>query len=175
MSETKGRTRAAGSSDRDPYTLGIWVSLISLAIICAALWLLGGRTYFVKSLTESHNMILTAANIRDVLTFLVQDVAASPDPAAHPYWYVHHPNLFAKTISFGLGRLGFGLEGQVGIMLALNVAGLAIAAATLSKISRASALAALVVAATSYGNFHYSAGDLCRGPLYLFCGRSCLR
>ena len=52
-------------------------------------------------------------------------------------------------------------------MLALNVAGLAVAAAAFSRISRAAALAALVIAVTSYGSFHYSAGDLCRGPLYL--------
>jgi hypothetical protein len=167
MAERNHTTVAVGSSDRDPYTLGIWLSLVSLAIICAALWVLGERTYFVKSLSESHAIILAAANIRDALTFLVQDLAASPDPVAHPFWYIHHPNLLAKTISFGLGRLGFGLEGQVGIMLALNVAGLAIAAAAFSRISRASALAAVTIAAMSYGSFHYNAGDLCRGPLYL--------
>jgi hypothetical protein len=167
MTDRKDTVPALSLSDRDPYSLGIWICLGSLAIICAALWLLGGRTYFVKSVTESHNMILAAVNIRDLLTFVVQDVAASPDPAAHPFWYIHHPNLVAKTISYGLGRLGFGLQGQVGIMLALNVAGLAFVVAAFSRFSRASAVAALIVAATSYGSFHYSAGDLCRGPLYL--------
>ncbi len=76
MTERKDTAAASLSSGRDLYTLSTWLSLISLAIICAALWAFGGRTYFVKSVTESHNMILTAANIRDVLTFLVQDVAA---------------------------------------------------------------------------------------------------
>lgn len=155
------------SHSRNLYDRGVWGSLGLLAITCAALWLLGGRTYFVKPLTESHNILLAAANIRDLLTVLVQDLATSPDPVAHPFWYIHHPNLPAKLISFGLGRFGLGLEGQVGTMLALNVAGLAIASAAFSRISRASALAALVIAATSYGSFHYSAGDLCRGPLYL--------
>jgi len=155
------------ASKRDAYTLTTWFVLCTLAIVCAALWAVGERTYFVKPLTESHNILLAAANVSDWLTFLVQDVAASSDQAAHPFWYIHHPNLPAKAISLVLGSLGFGLEGQVGIMLALNVGGLALAAVAFSRISRAAALAATVVAATSYWSFHYSAGDLCRGPLYL--------
>jgi hypothetical protein len=155
------------ASKRDAYTLAIWFVLCTLAIVCAVLWVIGERTYFVRSLTESHNILLAAANVSDWLTFLVQDVAASSDQAAHPFWYIHHPNLPAKAISLVLGGLGFGLEGQVGIMLALNVGGLAVAAVAFSRISSAAALAAIVVAATSYWSFHYSAGDLCRGPLYL--------
>jgi hypothetical protein len=155
------------ASKRNAYTLTIWFILSSLAVVCAVLWAVGERTYFVKPLTESHNIVLAAANVRDWVTFLVQDVAASSEPAAHPFWYIHHPNLPAKSISLALGGLGFGLEGQVGIMLALNVGGLAIAAVAFSRISRAAALAAILVAATSYWSFHYSAGDLCRGPLYL--------
>ena len=156
--------RTGQSSERDPYLFWIRLTLWLLAIIFAALWAVGGRSYFVKPLTESHNIILAAAKIRDWLTHIVQELAASPDTVAHHFWYIHHPNLFAKLISFGLDRLGLGLEGQVGTMLALNVAGLAVAAAAFSRISRASALAALVIAVTSYGSFHYSAGDLCRGP-----------
>jgi len=155
------------ASKRDAYTLTTWFILCTLAVVCAALWAIGERTYFVKPLTESHNILLAAANVSDWVTFLVQDVAASSEQAAHPFWYIHHPNLPAKVISLVLGRLGFGLEGQVGIMLALNIGGLVIAAAAFSRISRAAALAAIVVAATSYWSFHYSAGDLCRGPLYL--------
>ena len=44
---------------------------------------------------------------------------------------------------------------------------LAIAVAAFFRFSSVSALAALLIAATSYDSFHYSAGDLCRGPLYL--------
>src|SRR5262245_9839553 len=155
------------ASNRDAYTLATWFILCALAGVCAALWAIGERTYFVKPLTESHNIVLAAANVRDWLTFLVQDVAASSEQAAHPFWYIHHPNLPAKAISLVLGSLGFGLEGQVGIMLALNVGGLVVAAVAFSRISRAASLAAILVAATSYWSFHYSAGDLCRGPLYL--------
>jgi hypothetical protein len=158
---------AEPASKRDAYISTTWFTLCALAVVTAALWVFGERTYFVKPLTESHNILLAAANVSDWLTFLVQDVAASPDQAAHPFWYIHHPNLPAKAISLVLGRLGLGLEGQVGIMLALNVGGLAVAAVAFSRISSAAALAAIVVAATSYWSFHYSAGDLCRGPLYL--------
>jgi hypothetical protein len=158
---------AEPASKRDAYILATRFVLCALAVVSAALWVLGERTYFVKPLTESHNILLAAANVSDWLTFLVQDVAASSEQAGHPFWYIHHPNLPAKAISLALGKLGLGLEGQVGIMLALNVGGLAVAAVAFSRISSAAALAAIMVAATSYWSFHYSAGDLCRGPLYL--------
>jgi hypothetical protein len=126
-----------------------------------------GGTYFVKALTETHNIILVAENAHDILTFLVQDVAASPEPEAHPFWYIHHPNLLAKLFSLAMLRVGLGLEWQVGVMLLVNVAALWIVAAAFRRFSSAAALAAVVVAATSYGAFHFNAGDLCRGPLYL--------
>lgn len=138
------------------------------AVLCTALWVKAGGTYFVKSLTESHNIVLAAANVRDVVTFLVQDLAASPDPGAHPFWYTHHPNLIAKTYSLVMGRLGLGLEGQIGVMLLLNVVALGLAAAVFRRLAgSAAALGAVTVAVLSYGAFHFNAGDLARGPLYL--------
>ncbi len=153
----------------DERGFGIWTaaSLVALAVLCALLWTSASGTYFVKSITESHNIILVAENVRDWVTFLVQDVAASPDASAHPYWYIHHPNLFAKIISMLAGEARLGLEGQVGIMLVLNVAALALLVAAFNRFSAAAALGAVVLAATSYGSFHFNAGDLCRGPLYL--------
>lgn len=136
-------------------------------LICAALWMSAGGTYFVKPLTETHNIILVAENASNILTFLVQDVATSPEPEAHPFWYIHHPNLLAKLVSLAMLRVGLGLEGQVGIMLLANVAALGIVAGAFRRFSSAAAFAAVVVAASSYGAFHFNAGDLCRGPLYL--------
>jgi hypothetical protein len=152
---------------RADYALWTNRTLAALAVFSAALWISADHTYFVKSITESHNIILVATNVRDLVTFLVQDVAASPDPGAHPYWYIHHPNLFAKILSMALGSVGLGLGGQVGAILALNIAALLIVAAAFRRFSGAAALAAIAIAATSYGSFHFNAGDLCRGPLYL--------
>src|SRR3954467_10787791 len=59
------------ASNRDAYTLTTWFILCTLAVVCAALWVIGERTYFVRPLTESHNILLAAANVRDWLTFLV--------------------------------------------------------------------------------------------------------
>ncbi len=151
----------------DPYQVWTNRTLAVLAGVFAVLWLAGDGTYFTKAITESHNIILAAANVHDPLTLLVQDVAAAPDPGAHPYWYIHHPNLFAKILSLALGGIGLGLSGQVAALLALNLAGLVVAAAAFRRFSSAAALGAIVVAATSYGTFHFSAGDLCRAPLYL--------
>jgi hypothetical protein len=152
---------------RANYALWTNGALAALAVFSAALWISADHTYFVKSITESHNIILVATNVRDVVTFLVQDVAASPAPGAHPYWYIHHPNLLAKTLSMVMGAVGLGLGGQVGVILALNIAALLIVVAAFRRFSDAAALAAIILAATSYGSFHFNAGDLCRGPLYL--------
>lgn len=155
----KGR---AGTS----YSQWAYSVLGLLAVLCVVLWWSASGTYFVKSITESHNIILVAENARDWVSFIVQDVAASPDASAHPYWYIHHPNLFAKLISMLLGT-SLGLEVQVGVMLALNIAALLLAVAAFGRYSPGAALGAVVIAATSYGSFHFNAGDLCRGPLYL--------
>lgn len=151
---------------RDPLRLATTALIIFFVVCAAALWLVGDGTYFVKRMTESHNIILVAANAHDPLSFILQDVAASPDPAAHPYWYIHHPNLPAKIVSLVLGAFGLGLRGQTAAMLLINAAGLLLVASAFRRLSGPSAVGALLIAVTSYGAFHYSAGDLCRGPLY---------
>ncbi len=166
-SDMATKSLACVGAARDPYKVWTRRTLAALALVFAALWLYGQASYFTKAITESHNIILAAANVHDMASFLVQDVAASPEPSAHPYWYIHHPNLLAKALSLVLGKLGLGLGGQVGAMLALNLAGLLLAAAAFQRVSSAAAFGAILVAATSYGTFHFSAGDLCRAPLYL--------
>lgn len=151
---------------RDPFALATAALIIFFLVCAAVLWVVGDGTYFVKRMTESHNILLVAANVHDPLSFILQDVAASPDPAAHPFWYIHHPNLLAKIVSLILGAFGLGLEGQTAAMLVLNAAGLVLVASAFRTVSAAAAVGALVAAVTSYGAFHYSAGDLCRGPLY---------
>lgn len=152
----------------DAYDRATAAVIAFAALLCVALWIKAGGTYFVKSLTESHNIVLAAANVRDIVTFLVQDLAASPDPEAHPFWYTNHPNLIAKSYSLVMGRLGLDLEGQIGVMLLLNVAALGLVAAVFRRLAgSAAALGAVSVAVLSYGAFHFNAGDLCRGPLYL--------
>jgi hypothetical protein len=83
-----------------------------LILVFLGLWWISSGEHIIKSLTENHNILLAAANVRDLQTFLVQDVAASPGAASHPYWYIHHPNLFAKSIALASSYLGLGLEAQ---------------------------------------------------------------
>jgi hypothetical protein len=141
--------------------------IIFFAAAATILWFAGSGTFFVKKATESHNILLVAANVRDLLSYLVQDVATSPDPAAHPFWYIHHPNLLAKTFSLLFTRLGFGLEGQTAFLLTINTLALTLVAAAFRTISAPAALGALLTAVTSYAGFYFNAADLCRGPLYL--------
>lgn len=146
-----------------------WNTIIfaTLAAILLVLWWVSGGQFIVKGLTENYNILLAAANVHDWRTFLVQDVAATSDPAGHPYWYIHHPNLFAKTLSLIELRLGFGLETQVLVQLGLSIAGLAFAVSSFARFSKAAVLGALFIAVTSYGSFYFSAGDLARGPTLL--------
>ncbi len=161
------RPQSAGRFRHEWATLGAYLLAGLFLVLSGGLWLAASRSYFVKPMTESHNILLAAYNVRDFLSFVIQDVAPSPDPLAHPYWYIHHPNLLAKCISLLWLRLGVGLEGQTGFLLVGVAGSLCFLAAGIGRISRWGALAAVAVAFTSYGAFHFSAGDLCRGPLYL--------
>ena len=49
------------ASERDAYTLAIWFVLCTLAVVSAALWAVGERTYFVKPLTADDYTQLTGA------------------------------------------------------------------------------------------------------------------
>lgn len=152
-----------------PVNYRTWIGALfgALTIIFFVLWWASSGQYVIKSLTENYNILLAAANVHDLRTFLVQDVAASSDPAAHPYWYIHHPNLFAKSLALVLTHLGLNLEAQVLLQLGLNILGLALVVSSFARFSPAAALGALFVAVTSYGSFYFSAGDLARGPTLL--------
>lgn len=139
----------------------------ALALLCAALYAAGDGYYFIKGTGESHSIYLTSANTHDAASFAVQDPAASSEPSAHPYWYTHHPNLPARALSLAGQAVGASLSVQVGFMLFLNVAALAVAVLAFERLAAGAGFAAAAVLAVSYGSFHYNAGDLLRGTHYL--------
>ena len=76
--------------------------------ICLVLWLIGGGIPYGYDGIEIYFTYLVGYN---AATFphvnpLMADIVASPEPAAHPYYYTHHPNLFSHLLSQLLIRLG---------------------------------------------------------------------
>jgi hypothetical protein len=75
----------------------------------------------------------------------LQDMATNPDAAAHPFLYVHHPNL-GLYVSYFLRRLGVvSLEGQSAISIVGSAAGLLVAYAFVRKVTNSALIAAFVL------------------------------
>ena len=145
-----------------PKTLIVLMLCTTLSITLNIWWNIGEGFYLIKGSGESFPLYLSAYNIKDWQSFFLQDISTS----STPLWYIHHPNLPAKLISYGLQGLGVNLVWQVGLMLTLSILGLGILAAALYPISHWSAVMAVFVAVISWGSFHYNAGDILRAPTY---------
>src|SRR5258708_3278858 len=76
--------------------------------VCLGLWILGGGIPYGYDGIEIYFTYLIGHNAATFLHVnpLMADIAASADPAAHPYYYTHHPNLFGHLLSQLLIRLG---------------------------------------------------------------------
>jgi hypothetical protein len=146
-----------------PKALIVLILFTGLSVALNIWWNIGEGFYLIKGSGESFPLYLSAYNITDWQSFFLQNVSTSTTPL----WYIHHPNLLAKLISYGFQGLGLTLESQVGLMLILSFLGLGILAAALYPISRWSAVIAVFVAVTSWGSFHFNAGDLLRAPTYI--------
>jgi hypothetical protein len=146
-----------------PKVLVVLLLFTALFMALNIWWNISDRLYLIKGSGESFPLYLSAYNIKDWQSIILQNVSTS----ATPLWYIHHPNLLAKLISYGLQGLGLNLESQVGLMLTLSFLGLGILAAALYPLSRWSAVIAVFVAVTSWGSFHFNAGDLVRAPTYI--------
>src|SRR5258708_14726898 len=82
--------------------------LILFVALSFALWVRGNGIPYGYDAIEVYYTYLIGYN---AATFpnvnpLMADLAVSPDPAAHPYYYTHHPNLFAQGLSQLLIRAG---------------------------------------------------------------------
>lgn len=141
------------------------IIILSL-IVSLILWWNSERSYLMKGSGESFALYLTAININDWQSLIFQDSAASFERAAHPYWYIHHPNLPAKLISHIFQVFGVSLEYQVAIMLLLSHLGLYILAFALFPIGIWPTVFSIFITTISWTSFHFNAGDLLRAPTY---------
>jgi hypothetical protein len=127
------------------------------------LWLFSRGYIFIDYIGESHSIYLSAANTRNFITLILQDAAPSPDPAAHPFLYIHHPNLPPRLFSMALQKPGVGVPGQMLIMSMISCLALIIGYLALRQtFGRWPAVAAIAFMASNYWFFYSNAGDILR-------------
>lgn len=140
----------------------IAVALATMSLF-SYIWNKTGGLFSIADIGESHSIYLTASNIRDWVTLILQDHAASPDFEAHPYLYIHHPNFFSRLFAFAGIVLGAKLETLVLITLGCSALSLVLIYQGMSRqFSPVVGAASACFVAISYGVFYKTAGDLLR-------------
>jgi hypothetical protein len=128
--------------------------LILFVAVSLALWVSGNGIPFGYDAIEVYYTYLIGYN---GATFpnvnpLMADLAVSPDSTAHPYYYTHHPNLFAHLLSQGLIRAGVAnLPAHNLVAIGIMAAGLFWAARVLRKLGGPPLAAATLLVFS----FHY--------------------
>lgn len=145
-----------------------FILLVGLSVVFCLLWLQGNRTLIFQDITESFGVFLTVDNAKDIVTLVLQDVSTSPNPAGHPYLYIHHPNFVPRVLTMVGFRLGAGVEELMLVMSLISVLALGFGFLALrASVSAEAALAAVVVVVLSFRLFYQHAGDLVRAPHYV--------
>ena len=146
-----------------------WTHLgfIVLGAVWAALWLRGGQHLFIGYNGESHSIWLTSAKAHDFFSLILQDHAASVDPAASPYYYIHHPNLVNRLYSIAAQTIGISLDSQMLGMALLTCAGAAVGFFALRRrFGDGPAAIGIAVLVLNYPVFMSNAPDILRGLHY---------
>lgn len=138
------------------------LSLVTMSLF-SNIWSTAGGLFGMVDIGESHSIYATSWNIRDWVTLFLQDVATSPDPEAHPYLYIHHPNFFSRLFTFAGILLGADLEWLRLITLGFSALSLVLIYHAMSRqFAPVVGVAAACFVAVSYGVFYKTAGDLLR-------------
>src|SRR5262249_41979999 len=141
------------------------VSIAALTAVSLMLWAFGNGIPYGYDGMEIYFTYLIGFN---AATFshvnpLLADLAASPDPVAHPYYYTHHPNLVGHLLSQFLIRAGArDLRLHCLASIVLLIAGVWLGGRTLSTmVGFAEANAYVMISAMHY------VGVLSWGPVLL--------
>lgn len=144
-----------------------FLAIAVFLIASTAIWAKSGRTLVTRDVGESFAIYLLGNNARDFLTTIVADHAANPDPAAHPFFYIHQPNIPARLLSTIAQFLRIDLGDQIFCNLLLTGFGLALAYKALrDEISPWFALLVVAFLAVNSTIFYEASGDLARGIHY---------
>jgi hypothetical protein len=144
----------------------IAVYLFMLAIWSASvlMWRRADGFFGIGDTGESAAIYLTSYHVHDLASFFLQDHAASSDPAATGYYYIHHPNFISRLLTMIGIALGMGLERIVLLCLMLSALSLLVAYFALRRLfTPGVAVVAVGCFGSSYGVYFHQAGDLLRG------------
>jgi len=139
------------------FVLGLWR-------IAATLWSRAGGFFGIRETGESASIFLSSYQVRDLTSFFLQEVAASSDPAALGFYYLHHPNFISRL--FTMAGIALGMTQECIILACFMVSMLALFLGFLALrrlFGPGVAVAAIGFFGTSYGIFLRQGGDLLRG------------
>ncbi len=145
-------------------TIAVFVFILAIWSISIVLWRRTGGFFGVRDTGESVGIFLSSDHVRNVASFFLQDHAASSDPAAMGYFYIHHPNFVSRLLAMIGIALGMTQETLILCCLMLSALSLILGFLAFRRLFGAvAALAAVGFFATSYGVYFAQGGDLLRG------------
>ena len=145
-------------------TLAAFVFMLVIWRVAVTLWLRADGFFGIQETGKSAAIYLSSHQVRDIVSFFLQEHAASPDPAAQGYYYLHHPNFISRLFTMLGIALGMSQELIILACLALSALSLFLAFLALRRLfGPGIALAAAGFFATSYGVYFRQGGDLLRG------------
>ena len=145
-------------------TVAAFVLMLAVWSISIVLWRRAGGFFGIRDTGESVGMFLSSFQVNDFTSFFLQDHAASSDPAALGYYYIHHPNFISRLLAMIGIAAGMTQERLILACLMLSALSLLVGFLGLRRLfGPIAALAAVGFFATSYGVYFTEAGDLLRG------------
>ena len=142
----------------------VFLLMLAAAHVLAALWFRAGGFFGVRETGESASIFLSSHQVRGLESFFLQEVAATSDPAAQGFFYIHHPNFISRLFTMAGIALGLSQEKIILATLMLSATSLLLAFLAFRRLfTPLTAALATAFFATSYGIFVREAGDLLRG------------
>ena len=145
-------------------TLSMFVLLLGVLRIVVTLWSRAGGFFGIDETGESASIFLSSYQLRDLTSFFLQEHAASSDPAALGFFYIHHPNFISRLFTMAGIALGMTQERIILACFMVSLLSLFLGFLALRRLfSPGVAFAAIAFFATSYGIYFRQGGDLLRG------------
>ncbi|MGO8867119.1 MAG: hypothetical protein ACLQME_11515 [Alphaproteobacteria bacterium] len=144
--------------------LAAFLFMLGLWRIVATLWSRAGGFFGIRETGESASIFLSSYQVRDLTSFFLQEVAASSDPAALGFYYIHHPNFISRLFTMAGIALGMTQERIILACFMVSMVALFLGFLALRRLfGPGLAVAAIGFFGTSYGIFVRQGGDLLRG------------
>ena len=159
------RLAGAAASARDRLaTIAAFLFMLAIWSASFLLWRRAGGFFGIRDTGESAAIYLSSFQVRGIVSFFLQEHAASSDPAAWGYYYIHHPNLISRLLAMIGIALGMSQEKLILGCLMLSALSLLPGFLGLARLfGPIAGLAAIGFFATSYGVYFAEGGDLLRG------------